>query len=279
MSSLLRLAFRAVVMLPLLLLLAPTGASAAVVISQVYGGGGNAGSVFTNDYIELFNNGAAPVTVTGWTVQYASATGTSWTATPLTGTIAPGAYYLVQEAVGAGGTTPLPTPQATGAIAMSGTAGKVALVNNATALAGSGCPIVVSVVDFVGYGATANCFEGAGPTPPPSNSNAVFRAANGCTDNNVNSADFTAALAAPRNASSPANLCGGPPVLTLNINDVTVAEGNAGTVVATFTVTLSAPAGAGGVTFDIATANNTATIADNDYVARALIGQTIPAGG
>lgn len=63
----------------------------------------------------------------------------------------------------------------------------------------------------------------------------------------------------------------------LTINDVTLAEGNAGTTSATFTVSLSAPAGPGGVTFDIATANGTAT-AGTDYVANSLTGQTIPAG-
>ncbi len=42
--------------------------------------------------------------------------------------IEPGQYYLVQEAAGAGGTVNLPTPDAIGTIAMSGTAGKVALV-------------------------------------------------------------------------------------------------------------------------------------------------------
>lgn len=65
---------------------------------------------------------------------------------------------------------------------------------------------------------------------------------------------------------------------TLSINDVDVTEGNAGTTSATFTVSLSAPAGAGGVTFDIATADNTATVANNDYVASAPGSQTIPAG-
>ncbi|TQU44555.1 hemagglutinin, partial [Xanthomonas perforans] len=63
----------------------------------------------------------------------------------------------------------------------------------------------------------------------------------------------------------------------LSINDVSVNEGNAGTTNATFTVSLSAPAGAGGVSFDIATADGTAT-AGVDYVASSLIGQTIPAG-
>ena len=70
----------------------------------------------------------------------------------------------------------------------------------------------------------------------------------------------------------------GPVVPSLSINDVTVTEGNSGTITASFTVSLSAPAGAGGVTFDIATADNTATTANNDYVANALTSQTIAAG-
>ncbi|MBB4728092.1 putative Ig domain-containing protein [Xanthomonas arboricola] len=64
---------------------------------------------------------------------------------------------------------------------------------------------------------------------------------------------------------------------TLSINDVSVNEGNAGTTNATFTVSLSQPAGTGGVSFDIATADGTAT-AGVDYVASSLTGQTIPAG-
>ncbi|MFN8344418.1 MAG: T9SS type A sorting domain-containing protein [Spirosomataceae bacterium] len=72
---------------------------------------------------------------------------------------------------------------------------------------------------------------------------------------------------------------GGIPQPTLNISDVTQAEGNApGTTTFTFAVTLTAPAGPGGVTFDIATADGTATTANNDYVAQSLTGQTISAG-
>ncbi|HEX6032792.1 MAG TPA: ExeM/NucH family extracellular endonuclease, partial [Anaerolineales bacterium] len=66
--------------------------------------------------------------------------------------------------------------------------------------------------------------------------------------------------------------------LTLSVNDVSANEGDAGTTTFNFTVSLSAPAGPGGVTFDIATADNTATVAGNDYVAQSLPGQTIPAG-
>ncbi len=188
-------------------------ADAQVVISQVYGGGGNTGATYTNDFIELFNRGAAPVSLNGWSVQYNSATGTgTWQVTNLTNvTLQPGQYYLVQEAQGTGGTTPLPTPDAIGTIAMSGTAGKVALVNNTTALAG--CP--AGLIDLVGYGATANCFEGTGPTPAPSNTLAVARAANGCTDNNQNAADFATGAPAPRNTATPLNPCGGGGTPTL----------------------------------------------------------------
>ena len=99
--------------------LAPMASAASnVVISQVYGGGGNAGATYRNDFIELFNRGTSTVNLTGWSVQYASATGTSWAVTPLSGSIAPGQYFLVQEAAGTGGTVNLPTPNVTGTIAM-----------------------------------------------------------------------------------------------------------------------------------------------------------------
>jgi hypothetical protein len=62
----------------------------------------------------------------------------------------------------------------------------------------------------------------------------------------------------------------------LSIGDVAILEGNAGTKVLRFTVSLS-PASAGAVTYNIATANGTAT-AGSDYVARSLANQSIPAG-
>jgi uncharacterized protein len=46
-----------------------------IVISQVYGGGGNSGAPYTHDFIELFNRSSEPVSLAGWSVQYASATG------------------------------------------------------------------------------------------------------------------------------------------------------------------------------------------------------------
>jgi uncharacterized protein len=176
---------------------APPPTAATIVVSQVYGGGGNAGATYTHDFVELRNQEAVPVTVDGWSIQYASATGSTWNRTDLTGTIPAHGFYLIQQAAGAGGTTPLPQPDAVGNAAMAAGAGKVALVFGTTSLTGT-CP-TVNVVDFVGYGSTANCFEGSGPTPAPSNTNAVCRAGDGSIDTNDNASDFAACAPAPRN--------------------------------------------------------------------------------
>ena len=133
-----------------------------VKISQVYGGGGNSGSTYTNDFIEIFNQSAVPVNISGWSVQYAGATVTTpWNVTPLCTSapcyIQPGHYYLIQESAGAGGTTALPTADASGGVLMSGTQAKVALVASTVALTGA-CPSDPTIVDKVGYGA-ANCCD------------------------------------------------------------------------------------------------------------------------
>ena len=174
-----------------------------IVISQVYGGGGNSGAQYQNDFIELYNLGTTPIDITGWSVQYASSAGSSWQKTSLTGTIQPGKYYLIQEAVGTSCSglpcgVPLPTPNATGSIAMSATAGKVALVNNSTTLTGT-CP--AGLVDFIGYGA-ANCSE-TSPTPALSNTTAALRKLNGAQDTDNNLADFTIGAPNPRNTPPP----------------------------------------------------------------------------
>ena len=247
--------------------------SSDIVISQVYGGGGNTGATYKNDYIELFNLGTTTVSIDGWSVQYASATGSAWAKTDLTGTIQAGQYYLVQEAAGSGGTTSLPTPDATGSLAMAGTNGKVALVSSGTLLTGT-CPS--GAVDMVGFG-SANCYETTA-TPVLTNITAAKRNTNGCTETDDNSTDFTVAnptvAPTPRNTASPLSPCG-PVLPNLTIDDVSLAEGDSSTSNFTFTVSLSATS-ASDVTFDIATADGTAT-AGSDYVSNSTTG-TILAG-
>jgi hypothetical protein len=93
-----------------------------VLISQVYGGGGNSGATYNQDYIELYNRSGTSQSLAGWSVQYASAAGTSWSSTALSGTIGAGKYYLV--AMSTAGTTgsALPPPDATGGTAMAAAA-------------------------------------------------------------------------------------------------------------------------------------------------------------
>jgi hypothetical protein len=228
-----------------LILAAPaSAASPDIVISQVYGGGGNSGATFTNDFIELYNHGTDPVSVADWSVQYASAGGTSWQTTRLAGTIRPGRHYLVQEGTGGGGTTPLPTPNATGGIAMSATAGKVALVTSATALAcGADCDHAAGVKDFIGYG-TANDFETAA-APGLSNTTSDSRDATG-TDTDNNAADFAAGTPNPRNTPPPASIIDSDP--DNGANDVPLD--------ANVSITFSEPVVLGPDNFDITCATS-----------------------
>jgi DNA/RNA endonuclease G (NUC1) len=219
----------------------PTGG--AVVISQVYGGGGNSGATYKNDFIEIHNRTDAAIDLTGWTVQYASTAGSfsAGNSTALSGTIAAGQYMLIQEAAGAGGTTSLPSPDFTGGIAMSANNGKVALVNNATPLTCSGTLVgctSTSLIDFVGYG-TANGFEGSAAAPGLLNTTADVRGDNGCKDTNDNASDFTTAAAAPRNGATTAVACNIQPPGTIDHISVSPADVSI-TVGATQTFTATA---------------------------------------
>ena len=193
---------------------AARSASPDIVVSQVYAGGGNAGAAYANDFVELFNRGSTAVDVSGWTVQYASAAGTTWQATALTGSVAPGRRHLVQLASAGAVGAPLPTADSTGTTNLAVSGGKVAVVRDTAPLtcgatAGS-CSAVTTVADLVGYGTAAD-YEGAGAAPAIDNASAATRAGEGCVDTDVNSADFASAAPLPRNSSATATSCGVAP--------------------------------------------------------------------
>ncbi len=184
-----------------------------IVISEVYGGGGNGTApTYTNDFVELYNAGTSPVSVAGWSVQYRSATGTSAQVTPLSGTIAPGAHYLVRQAAGTTtGTKTLPTPDATGSVAMSGTAGVALLANDTTAIAATGnlaanasTPPPSNLVDMIGFGTTPTSFETARTGAALSE---VLSAQRTGADTDDNAADFTRSVPDAQN-SGPATPTG-----------------------------------------------------------------------
>ncbi|MGQ0600935.1 MAG: lamin tail domain-containing protein [Anaerolineales bacterium] len=197
--------------------------STTLLISQVYGGGGNSGAPFRNDFIELYNAGTLAVDLSGWSVQYASASGSAWSVTPLTGTIPPGRFWLIVEAGGVSG-LPLPSADVTGTINLAATAGKVAVINTLTPLSGT-CPLT-GTMDFIGYGTTASCAETA-PVGNLSNTTSAQRTPLRDTDNN--GVDFIIAAPLPRNSAfdplatptpTRSPTATQPPTLLILINEV-----------------------------------------------------------
>jgi hypothetical protein len=183
-----------------------------VVISQVYGGGGNTGAPYTNDFIELFNRGTVPQNLNGWSVQYTSATGPTsgnvWFTTPLPNvTLQPGQYFLIKCASGTNITGTLPSEDLVSAISLSSTSGKVILVSD-TVSETSVNPTGSQIIDKIGYGPTATGYEGSGPTAVLSNTSASLRNLGGCKDTDNNVSDFTIGTPTPRNSASQFNLCG-----------------------------------------------------------------------
>ncbi|MFF0759027.1 lamin tail domain-containing protein [Streptomyces sp. NPDC003737] len=178
--------------------------SSDAAISEVYGGGGNSGASYTNDFIELGNGATAPFDLSGWSVQYlpGSPSATSkWQVTPLAGAIPAGGTYLVQEAKGSAGDTPLPSPDAAGTISMSATTGSVALVHSTTALTcltAADCAADGTIKDLVGFG-TAVVREGT-PATGAGNTTSVSRNAT-YTDTDDNSVDLTGSAPNPSNST------------------------------------------------------------------------------
>ncbi|HSN53025.1 MAG TPA: endonuclease/exonuclease/phosphatase family protein [Candidatus Sulfomarinibacteraceae bacterium] len=97
---------------------------------------------------------------------------------------------------------------------------------------------------------------------------------NGATGHDETSENLSATfdeLAATPNGG----LLGG---IGVSVDDVALPEGDGGTTTFTFTISLTSPAPAGGVTFDVATADDTATVAGLDYTAASAAGVVIPQG-
>lgn len=209
---------RHLILISAVLALASSGAAAApsptIVISEIYASGGNAGAAYANDYVELFNRGSSSVDVSGWSVQYATASGNTWSATSLAGTIAAGRRLLVQlgptGAVGA----PLPAPDVTGTTNLAASGGKIALVRDTTSIlcgaSPGSCAATATLQDYVGYGSAVD-YEGAGAAPALDATTAATRAAGGCTDTDSNVSDFAAVAPAPQSSAVAAAPCTGSP--------------------------------------------------------------------
>lgn len=191
-------------------------ASTGLVINEVYGGGGNNGAVYTNDYIELFNPTDTPISLDGKSLQYraASATvaapGSSGVFAFPAGQVVPAhGYYLVQAA--AGNTAVAPLPMAPDAVVpgtnlnLSGTGGQIYLASVATALppvtnAAAPWTFATEVIDFLGWGGSTVTYEGTDKAPATANATSSSRSA-AHTDTDNNAVDFTTGAPSPQNSS------------------------------------------------------------------------------
>lgn len=209
----------------LVVLLSATITNAQVKISQVYGGGGNAGATIKQDFIQLKNTATsgAAIDISGWSVQYASATGSTWTTAnktdiPASTTLAPGQYYLIRQAAGTGGTSDITNHDLLGVIGMSGTSGKVALANSNALLTGAN-PTNSNLVDIISYGSNATTpvtpTEGTA-TVSLSSTTSAQRNNNGCSDTNNNFVDFSIVTPTlPLKNTSITEICSTTPVITI----------------------------------------------------------------
>ena len=171
-----------------------------VLISQIYGAGGNKNATYNADFIELYNPTNQDISLSGWSLQYGSATGT-WPCQAtsryiLSGTIKAHSYYLITCMVGSNG-DPLPVSadESNCGLSLAESKGKLALVCGTELITASNGP---TVVDFVGYG-SANESESA-CAPAPSKTSSIIRKTDG-VDTDSNAADFvTSTPPAPRNS-------------------------------------------------------------------------------
>ena len=163
---------------------APDGSN--IIINEVYGGGGNRGSVYNNDFVELFNPTSAPIDLTGWTLNQYSAKGNLGGSAQLTGIIPAGGYFLIQGQAGNSPSQDLPTPDAEGKFNFSGSEAIAELVD------ANG-----QVADLLGWGG-AQKFETA-PAAKTKNSTSVQRAVEG-VDSDNNAGDYVVADPTPMNS-------------------------------------------------------------------------------
>jgi hypothetical protein len=116
------------------------------------------------------------VNISGYSLQYATSTGTSFTRCNIIAAntiIEPGKYFLIQLGTTnstVGGAIPTPDATPTCNVNIAASVGKLALVSNTTTLDGTTCPPTgATIVDFVGYGTGTDCSEGNAPAPAPAN--------------------------------------------------------------------------------------------------------------
>ncbi|NDD64357.1 MAG: lamin tail domain-containing protein, partial [Acidobacteria bacterium] len=183
------------------------GPPSPLLISQVYAAGGNSGAIYSHDWVELFNRGRDKIDLTGWSVQYATATGSSWSRVDLGGELPAGRYFLIRLGGGTSGAAP-PAPDQTASINLSSSGGKILLTRSSGSIT-TGCPVGEARADLVGYGNSADCFEGDAPASAPGATTSLIRWGDGCRETDQNRSDWRTDRPRPRNIATHPVDCAG----------------------------------------------------------------------
>jgi hypothetical protein len=198
--------------------------SADVRIAQVYAGGGSGSATasYKKDYVVLFNNAGTDINISGWAIEYGSATGSwgsstgNYFAFPAGTWIAGCSYLLVTCGTAGAGGADLPMADfVTLNINAGAASGKIGLFNAVNSNLACGLELTGTLVDKVAWG-TSNCAEGAaaGGTAVAT---ALVRGGNGALDTDNNATDFTVvATPVPFSRATPATACQPVPTETQN---------------------------------------------------------------
>ena len=243
---------------------AQTTAAGDIVFSQIYTSGGNPGSTYQNNYLEILNRTNNDINISGWRFYFGDSTNefslyVSFVSSRGIG-IGAGHYLLIRFGPDSSNGAPLspdlivpfhidPPPGFPPIPDLNlYPSGKVALTGPGVDLVGT-CPVPnAGIVDFVGYGNATTCFEGGGPVPTLSSTTAAVRKSNGCTDTDNNNGDLSVSAPSPHNHNSPPNFCNpAPPQIQFSQ--------------ATFTD----PENGGGLALFVSRTGNTAAASTVDY--------------
>lgn len=215
-------------------------AAGDIVISQIYSNGGNSGSTYQNNYLELFNRTDNPIDFGGWRIYATSSNGTFDQAIAFVSSrglsIGGHQYLLIRLGPESPNGATVPADIEGPTVAPSpppgvppfplfnlSPSGKVFITPPGVDAFGNTCPPNAQIVDYVGYGATASCFEGSGPAGTTSNTSADLRKSGGCTDSDSNAADFDVTAPSPRNSTAPQNFCGTPPSAVIKFSQASLS--------------------------------------------------------
>jgi len=228
-----------------------------------------------NKAVEIYNGTGASVDLSTYSVQlFSNGAATAGATLILSGTLASGDVYVIANTSSAAGITGV-------ADVLVPTSGGTAVTNyngdDAVALLKGGN--LLDVIGQIGFDPGTVW----GTSPASTLNNTITRKSTVCAGDANGSDAFDPAgewngFAQDTFTNLGTHTANCVTTPTLSINDVSQVEGNSGTSNFTFTVSLSAPAPVGGVSFDINSADGTATLADNDYLSIGQSGVTIAEG-